>query len=372
MPIPAILILVAGVAGVATVAAVASAASSSSSSSGSPTGCGAPSSGNPFAGTDYSGALGTAIQTGRDAGEQARAKSEADGRAQFVGYAKAVGSVAGAGALAGDYAAAWYDFGIKLAHFIYGDEYDKANTDEQKARLNADIGKIVSMGFPPAGYVDFADFGARDIADRIEQEFDAMKAVSPHGEAAEIGKAAIFAAGSSSSAPEVKKTITDIFANLAKPTATGIATMWSGQTATYLIDGKDPVFEKGVKTKQGRPFQPGDRPEIDYVAAAAAGLYCAPLNQALAIAYTALNSYAQRRGFTNRNDFLGAAYKPRDPQVTDDIANWLNKYGKADSIVDAWNALKLAYDVAFQAQQKDQAAAIGTALGGMKAPALHL
>ncbi len=316
----------------AVVAAVTS--SSSTSSSSSPTGCGGPSGkvdANPF-GYDV-GALGTAIQAGRDAGEQARAKSEADGRAQYVGYAKTVGSVVGAGGVAGDNAGSWYDFGIKLAHFIYGDEYDKANTDEQKHRMNADIGQIVSMGFPPAGYVDFAEFGARDIADAIEQEFDAMKAVSPNGEAAEIGKAAIFAAGSSSSAPEVKKTVQDVFAQLAKPTATSLETFWTSANApTYLVDKV--------------PMTIGSRPEIDYIAAAAAGFYCAPLDQTKAIAYGALNSYAKRRGLTRREDFLGPKYSPRDPSVTDDKAAWLNKYGKADSIVDAWTALKLAYDVA--------------------------
>lgn len=355
MPLVLLWILGGAAAVGAVVAAVAS--SSSTSSSSSPTGCGGPS-GEKVAPFGYDvGALGTAIQAGRDAGEQARAKSEADGRAQFVGYAKTVGSVAGAGGVAGDYAAAWYDFGQKLAHFIYGDEYDRANTDEQKARMNADIGQIVSMGFPPAGYVDFAEFGARDIADAIEQEFDAMKAVSPNGEAAEIGKAAIFAAGSSSSAPEVKKTVQDVFAQLAKPTATSIETFWTSANApTYLVDKV--------------PMKIGSRPEIDYVAAAAAGFYCAPIDQAKAIAYAALNSYAKRRGYTRREDFLGPKYSPRDPSVGDDKAAWLNKYGKADSIVDAWIALKLAYDVAFQNKVKDDAAAIGSALTGVKVPHL--
>lgn len=368
MPFPILLVAGLVIGGGAIAIAAASSSSSSSSSSG---GKGGGATGNPFGKAgDYVDPLNTASGQLKDAGEQAKAKSEAEGKKDFSKWAGIIGGSQGK-----SYADDIYSFGQWLSHLLYGDEYDKANSDDQKARLTADVGKILSMGFPPAGLVSYEDFGARDVADRIESEFDAMNQVSSEGDAGEIGRAAIYSAVNGG--PDVQKTILDVFKRMSNPNADafGTGTMWTngGAAPTYLVDGFDPVFVKGVKQKQGRAFRPGDRPEIDYAAAAAAGLYGATLDDALATAYAALNSYASRRGYTTRNDFfVGPAYKPRDPQVTDDISNFLNRYGKADSIVDAWRNLKLRYDYDYQQKKKDQAAAIGTAMTGSAAPALHL
>lgn len=279
---------------------------------------------------DYSGQL-------KDAGEQAKAQSEAQGKKDFRKYAAALG--------AGDYADAVYDFGVKLSNLIYGSEYDRANSDDQKKRLTSDVARIVGMGYPPAGLVSYADFGARDVADRIEQEFsvmDAVDAAKKEDVSKQIGDAAIYTAAKGASDPAGQKVLS-IFKTFSNPVASSIGTMWFPAGApTYLVDKV--------------PMKPGDRPEIDYVAAAASGLYGAPLDDAQKTAYLALNTYASRRGLSSRNDFLGygpyskgvAELSARYGGSVDDVSHWLNINAAGDAMADAWIALRQRYDCRYR------------------------
>jgi hypothetical protein len=218
-------------------------------------------------------------------------------------------------------------------------------------------------------------FLRRDVAQRIEDMFAAMSAVSSENDAKEIGQAIIYATGK---APErVKSKIAEVWDQYAKPVAgdvhtTGGGTIWTSTNApVYLIDPKDP--SRPGLLGQGLPLAPGDRPELEYVAAAAAGLYGAPLDDAIATAYRAANTYASRRGLRHREDFLpGYPDSARTAGVDAARAAWLARNGQADSMVDAWRALKLQYDVTYQAEQKDKAAALAAALSGAKFPGLHL
>ncbi len=301
---------------------------------------------------NYSGEL-------KDAGEQAKAQSEAQGKKDFRKYAAALG--------AGDYADAVYDFGVKLSNLIYGSEYERANSDDQKARLTSDVAKIVGMGYPPAGLVSYADFGARDVADRIEEEFAVMNAIDSASKqeiSKQIGEAAIYTAAIRSS--DAAKRVLSIFKTFSNPKASTIGTMWFPPNApTYLVDRV--------------PMKPGDRPEIDYVAAAASGLYGAPLEDALKTAYLALNTYASRRGLTNRGDFLGAGYPHSEGlakiaaahgQSPDDVSRWFSDNAGGDAMADAWRALQQRYDCRYRkggCSSSSTLLKVGLALGGIGA-----
>lgn len=354
-------------------ALVAVASSSSNSTAAKPPGglllVGTPS--NPFGNaSSYVDPLNEGSSKLKDAGEQAKAKSEAEGGKDFEGYAELVGGQEGK-----DYAHDIYGLGTWLANHLYGDEYEKAQTPFQKARLAADVGVILQKGFPPAGIVAHADFGQRDVAQRIEDMFDAMNAVATENDATDIGNAAKYAATNGTN--DVKQRIKQIFDLYSQPDASdfhtsGGGTIWTSTNApTYLIDPKDP--SRPGLLGMGLPLAPGDRPELEYIAAAAAGLYGAPLADAIATVYGAANTYASRRGLVHREDFLpGYPDSSRTPGVDHARAEWLAKYGQADSMVDAWRALKLRYDVAYAAKKKDEAASIAGALAGLKSAPVHL
>ena len=264
--------------------------------------------------------------------DEADAKAKTDAaRKQFGGYAKDVG-----GSLAEDYALAVYDAGRWIATTFGPDDLKDANTDEQKSRMRDRVTSMLRKGLPPKGFDQGEQMGARDVADVVEDDQAIIAAVSPHGEGDQIAAAissALRGKGASDATAYVKKKFVEL-SNVRNDTR---RTMWGGATATYLVS-------RAGKMKPGTDDWQITHPEVEIAAAAYAASTGLSLEEALATAYQALNTYASRRGMTTPNDILGPAYKPRDPvAASDDVARWFNRNARGDAIVDAWNTLRAKY-----------------------------
>lgn len=267
--------------------------------------------------------------------EDAKAKT-ADARKKYTGWARSVAGFAGgpvAGKMAGDWAGAVFDAGRWIASTFGSDDLKDANSGDQKSRMRDRVTLMLKKGLPPHGFDAGEEMGARDVADVIDDDLSIVAAVSPHGEGDTIAAAitnALKGQGDASAA------VAKLFATLAIVRTDTRRTMWGGASATYLID-------KAGQMRPGTDDWQITHPEVEIAAAAFAANRHIPLATAIGAAYDALNTYASRRGLTNRNDFLGPAYHPRDPQVTDDVARWYNKYGRADAIIDAWDTLSMRF-----------------------------
>lgn len=284
--------------------------------------------------SNYLGSLQDVIDASIASDESdAKAKTDA-ARRKYVGWASSVAGFAGgpaASKMASDWAGGVFDAGRWIATTFGADDLKDANTDDQKSRMRDRVSLMLRKGFPPHGFDAGEEMGARDVADVIEDDLAIVAAVSPHGEGDVIG-AAITNALKGMGEKEATDAVAKLFASLAIVRTDTRRTMWGGASATYLVD-------QAGKMRPGTADWQITHPEAEIVAAAFAAARGVPLSVATAAAYDALNTYASRRNLTSRNDFLGPAYHPRDPQVTDDVARWYNKYGRADAIVDVWNTL---------------------------------
>jgi|SRR5579859_273103 len=286
--------------------------------------------------TNYIGSLQDVIDASITTDEDDAKAKTADARKKYTGWASSVAGFAGgpaAAKVAGDWAGTVFDAGRWIASTFGPDDLKDANTDDQKSRMRDRVTVMLKKGLPPHGFDAGEEMGARDVADVIDDDLSIVAAVSPHGEGDAIAAAitnALKGQGDASAA------VAKLFAALAIVRTDTRRTMWGGATATYLID-------QAGKMRPGTDDWQVTHPEVEIVAAAFAANRHIPLATAISAAYDALNTYASRRNLTNRNDFLGPAYHPRDPQVTDDIARWYNKYGRADAIIDVWDTLSMRF-----------------------------
>ena len=220
----------------------------------------------------------------------------------------------GLGDACDSYIKAGFDVSNAIAKAVSEDLSADANTPEQKKRLADNVGRIVSLGYPPTRFSSLTEFGVEEQADTIGEDINTILLSRVYNAPfigsldvstmlKQAGRGALATAAKGGLASD---RINNLFGKIAaRRSVVGCMRLERPQ---YLFDDAvtpaklDAISQSPLDSKDNLHFA-----MLAYLACAATGAFDMPLDKAFEVVANNAASFNARHGLTSRADTLNTA-----------------------------------------------------------------